>query len=270
MRERIGNVRKKREEEGCRICISMFSKLYRKISNFFRIPFTFKNWTHVMWYVLSFYLTKGSRSTGFVLLRDGQRLKIRLSNNLDVSSVIEVYNRKEYSPSFISKPVGGKVIDVGASIGDFTICAASLWRASRVFAYEPNLSAYELLKENIGYNKLNDKVVTFPLAVSDQRGQIRVGEHAYNSVSIKDIFVDNEIECCDVLKMDIEGAEYVAFFNTPIEILKRINAIVMECHVYNKDQDPDKLKDYLAGAGFDVITTGINAHKICYLYARRK
>ncbi len=247
----------------------MFSKVLRKILNFIRIPFTFKNWGHVIVYVLSIYLSTNSRQgTGLVILKGGQKLRIRLKHLYDIGSIIETCQRKVYCPSTFRMPDKATIVDVGASIGDFSVCCASSFRCAKVFSYEPDKDAFELLKENISLNLLEDRVKPYPLAVSGVSGKITIGREFFDATSIEEIFTKNKIGSCDFLKMDIEGAEYDVLLKTPKEILKRINTIAMECHIYDRGENLNRLRTYLIETGFDVTTTKVTAHNVCYLYAR--
>lgn len=245
----------------------MLLKILRKLHNFFLLPLTFKNWLRVVLYILS----PVKPETGLAVLRNGQRLRLRLTNTLDIGSVIETYKRKVYTPSFFKIPENPVIIDIGASIGDFSVYCAYTFKNAEVFSYEPTPEAFKLVNENIRLNNLEDNIKVFPLAVSGTKKKISIGAELYESASIEDIFKYNKIDRCDLLKMDIEGGEYETLLNTRKEVLKKINKIAMECHIFGTVKDLSKLKDYLIKTGsFEVITTPINIHNICYLYAIRK
>ena len=249
----------------------MFSKLIRKFNNFIHIPLTFRNWPRVILYVASILLRGNAyrNSIGTVILRNGQSLKIRLANTLDLGSVMETNQRKVYTPPFIQIPENAKIIDVGASIGDFSIFCATYYKNAAVFCYEPMSEAFELLLENVRSNKLEGHIKPYNLAVSDKEGTIKFGDVIYKAISFRQIFEQNKIDKCDLLKMDIEGAEYTVLLNCPADVLKTINAITMECHYFDTNNDLDNLVRYLSETGFNVKTTSMNVHKICYLYATR-
>ena len=48
--------------------------------------------------------------------------------------------------------------------------------------------------------------------------------------TLDDIFFENNVECCDLLKMDCEGAEYEIILSASMETLKKISQIIMEYH----------------------------------------
>lgn len=249
----------------------MFSKLARKFSNFLRIPLVVKNWIQVMGYVLSAYMPVSipKKNAGIVILRKGAKFKVRLENNWDLGSIIETHQRKVYTPDIIKIPDNATIVDIGASIGDFSVFCAVSFKNAQCFCFEPTQNAFELCENNILLNNLTDKIRAYKLAVSDKGGKIIIGEGAYDSVTVEDIFLKHQINKCDLLKMDIEGAEYKALLNTPVNILRRINALAMECHIFDNGENLRSLRGHFENAGFNVTTTKITAHNVCYLYATR-
>lgn len=57
--------------------------------------------------------------------------------------------------------------DIGANVGSYTVYAGK--RCRRVIAFEPEAQNFAVLNRNIALNKLQDKVVAFPFALSDER-----------------------------------------------------------------------------------------------------
>jgi hypothetical protein len=249
----------------------MFSKLIRKVSNFLMVPFIFKNWIQVIGYVLSVYIPIPAlkKNTGVVTLRKGTKFKIRLINALDLGSIIETHQKKVYTPKIFNIPDNAKIVDIGSSIGDFSVFCSFSFKNAKCFCFEPIHNAFEICKENIILNKLDNKINAYRLAVSDKNGEIAIGGDICDSVTLEEIFKEIQIDRCDLLKIDIEGAEYNALLCTPMNILYRINAIAMECHIYDNSENLYSLRDYLINAGFNVIITKIACHNVCYLYAMR-
>jgi FkbM family methyltransferase len=56
------------------------------------------------------------------------------------------------------------VIDIGAAIGEFTLLAALQASKGRVFAYEPFSGSFDLLRDNLSLNSI-DNVTIHKLAV---------------------------------------------------------------------------------------------------------
>jgi FkbM family methyltransferase len=62
--------------------------------------------------------------------------------------------------------IGSTLVDIGANVGMYTVYAAVL-RKMKVFAFEPESQNYALLNANIEANGISDRVLAFPLAMSD-------------------------------------------------------------------------------------------------------
>ena len=62
-----------------------------------------------------------------------------------------------------------------------------------------------------------------------------------DSISLQKIFDDNNIEHCNFLKLDCEGAEYEIIKNLPIAYLEKIDKIIIEYH--SADSYPELLNE---------------------------
>lgn len=137
------------------------------------------------------------------------------------------------------------VIDLGAHIGLFSLYCAP--KCQKVYAYEPHYENFDLAVKNLKGVKnvsLSKNAVwskTGEIAsLSDEGAQTgshfitpeTTGDSRFNvkTISPEDIFTENNIEFCDLLKVDIEGAEYAALLNTPNFIFKKIKSICLEFH----------------------------------------
>lgn len=124
--------------------------------------------------------------------------------------------------------------------------------------------------------ELNDlkQVVVIPTAVgaaTRQATMFRRGPEAMNTlfthdalgsrfgalaevdvVTIDDLFVSSDVERCDLLKLDCEGAEYEVLGGASRDTVNRVGAIVAEYHVGLNDGEPEWLASLLRAAGFDV------------------
>ena len=197
------------------------------------------------------------------IFRNG--LTIYTNEGVDSSTVAVVFLKNEYGVSHKTDTI----IDIGANIGVYSLISAKKYK-SKVYAYEPMPQSFSLLKKNIELNKLQSKVKYHKLAVAktnEKRRFYNTGSSPFNSLytkgkdyvevectTLKDIFKDNNIKTCDILKIDCEGAEYEILYNTPDSILAKIKEIRMEYHKIEggeKDNVND-LKKYLQDKGFSV------------------
>ena len=138
---------------------------------------------------------------------------------------------------------GDNVVDLGANIGYFTLIFAKLVGPSgKVFAFEPDPRNLALLKKNIECNNYKN-VIIVPKAVSNvnEKCTLYVGQKTFGqnriykpektktqkfvpidseTVRLDDFFkANNLLDKISFIKMDIEGAEFLAL-NGMKEILK--------------------------------------------------
>ena len=91
------------------------------------------------------------------------------------------------------------------------------------------------------------------------------------SSTLADVFTRLDIEFCDLMKLDCEGAEFDILFNTSIELLGKIDHIVMEYHDHLTEHNHTELMSFLEGQGFQVDAYPNRVHNyIGYLRAARK
>ena len=166
----------------------------------------------------------------------------------------EVVRDDTYFQGFLTIEPGDIVVDIGAYIGPFSIYAASL--GGKVYAYEPCLENFELLKKNIELNKAD--VAAFRNGVMGKSGKMElciregynygasnfyhpewVNRQTVQCITLQDIMKDDNLEHIDFLKMDCEGAEVEILENFPLE---KINKISLEYHGNN---NRDKILEIL-------------------------
>jgi FkbM family methyltransferase len=133
----------------------------------------------------------------------------------------------EKQQQFIKHIRAGDVIyDIGAHVGFYTLLSSQLTgSAGRVIAFEPYPPNIHFLNEHIKLNQLIN-VTLIPKAVSDRMGQttFEVAESTsmghlsnetssattivVNTVALDQFIIEAQLPLPDVLKVDIEGAEF--------------------------------------------------------------
>mgnify|MGYP000962171402 CR=1 FL=1 len=194
-------------------------------------------------------------------------IRIKTNEGVDAATIAVIFIKKDYgkiNDNYI-------VIDIGANIGVFSVYAVAVSKDTKVYAYEPYAKSYELLLENIKINKFENSIVPFKLGVGAHKVKRKLflaSSSPFHSlysdkkekyieiecITLKDIFINNKINYCNLLKMDCEGSEFEILYNTPKEYLSKIKEIRLEYH--NQEKDKYNIKDltkFLVNNGFKVI-----------------
>jgi FkbM family methyltransferase len=222
----------------------------------------------------------------------GENVAFVVRSAMDVWSVKEAYLDRFYERFGAAIEDDWVIIDIGGGIGEFTLRAAKGYPGNKVFVFEPFRESYNLLKTNLEINQISN-VETYELAVwSDQGylmldasagepsqfisveprpgGQISTDQPIVRAITLVDAFNQTGIDHCDLLKIDCEGAEYPILFSTPVDILKKIDRIILEYHDHGSHTHTD-LEKYLSERGYRVRVTPNSVHTyLGYLYAQRE
>jgi len=86
---------------------------------------------------------------------------------------------------------------------------------------------------------------------------------AVTCISLENIFVDHDITICNFLKMDIEGAEYRVLFDLPRSVFEKIQRIVLEYHLFEKNDNEQliRLKQMLTELGYNLTEKKYDAFR---------
>ena len=189
----------------------------------------------------------------------------------------ELYDLKTFWQIFVHRcykvhSTERTIIDAGANIGLFTLYAARNAPSAKIWAIEPFPSTYNRLVEAVTEHGLRGRVecLDFALCGSDEpRSMKNATKHpsqmqrlapkdAPGAISVKARTLPAIIERVgskiDLLKMDIEGAEYEVLLNTGFDDLRKIQRIVLEYHGDVRSYTREQLFTYLDDAGFDILS----------------
>jgi FkbM family methyltransferase len=217
--------------------------------------------------VLAFRKQEQLGETLEVPFLDGRRLQLR-SGTADFFIFREVFLRDEYALDDRG-PGLDTVIDLGANVGFFSFRVAPL--AKRVIGYEASEENFRQLQWNLADC---GQVESVHEAVAREAGSLRLyspsgdGSHAQRSMygdgqdyedvpatTLDALFERHDVQHCDFMKIDVEGAEYDILFGASAETLGAIGRIHGEYHNLGPDRpghDIDGLSDFLGEHGFDV------------------
>jgi FkbM family methyltransferase len=176
----------------------------------------------------------------------------------------EIFMRQTYF--FRAESDSPLIVDCGANIGIATLYFKTLYPRSIVEAFEPDPSAFAVLKENIACNAL-EGVRLHQCALWDSEGEVdfyvdklsegrlsmsvfsgRIGEHETRiTVRARPLAAFLGDRTVDFLKIDVEGSEERLLGNLVDEgKLKNVRQMAIEYHPFHLDRDRPHLSRLLA------------------------
>ncbi len=166
------------------------------------------------------------------------------------------------------------VIDLGACLGEFVNELGSHYPIKKAILVEPNITNYNKIEPKENYLLLNkvvsstaEQVVSFVEDIdSPYNGSVIFNyfsnsrEYLLETISLKSLIelmnVDGEI---DILKIDIEGAEYDVLLNASDADLRKFKQITVEFHDFVDGRfrlENKAIEARLISLGFDVLKKG--------------
>lgn len=208
--------------------------------------------------LIYFYILSKPLPEKVIELRNGSRLYLS-SYPQDLITVVVVFCKREYG----EMPKDGNVIDIGANIGAFSLYAM-FNGAGKVFSFEPNKEAFEILTKNIKENGLGDSIIPNNLAVSGKDNEtVRISIYSnpnnvvnndnnvddktveVKTISLQTIIESNNLDDVGLIKMDCEGAEYEIVEAAKDDTYGKIKNIRFEYH-----NGTERLTKHLDNYGF--------------------
>jgi len=162
-------------------------------------------------------------------------------------------------------------VDVGAHLGYFTCIAGKICTRGKVFGFEVDKHAFNLLEKNIRYNNLSN-VEIFNYGVSNKDGFVRIPKISSpdpalsiindkkngDYLSVKAISLDEFFKNKDkpnVVKIDVEGAELLVLKGMK-SLLKKANLVLfLELHgnkLNSFNTDSEEIITFLNRLGYSV------------------
>ncbi len=197
-------------------------------------------------------------------LRGGQALT--LDSWEDLTTAWVVFFGEEYRVPHDCRTI----VDAGANIGAFSLLAARDAPGARIVALEPFPSTRARLEETVRRNALEGRVACRPWALGradaprhmddadgiagHSRSLATEGSPTQGvlveAITLATLWEREGLDRVDLLKIDIEGSEYELIAETPSEILRRSDRIVIE---YHPGGSKAALFSSLRSAGFELV-----------------
>lgn len=189
------------------------------------------------------------------------------TNTNDKDVITSIIHTDEYRLRDINLQPDDIVIDIGSHIGGLSIFVAKIYGV-RVYSFEPLPENVVIQHTNIYLHDLSHLIDLFPLAVSSSTysdydiyyskdvhhqyignaSPLNINKHRkVQAISLSDIFYNNHIKGCKLLKIDCEGEEWNVISYADDGILDRIDYISIEVH-----QDVDRFINIIVKYFIDV------------------
>ncbi len=153
------------------------------------------------------------------------------------------------------------IFDCGANIGVSVLYFKALYPESTIIAFEPNPNLFALLKKNVEVNHLKEVYIhqvalsatneEISFFINDNMGSFLSSKFQHrggnNEIKVKAEQLSGSIKKhpnIDLLKMDIEGAEYEVIQElNEKKLLGTVHKFIVEYH-YFKDRDQGKIETF--------------------------
>lgn len=182
--------------------------------------------------------------------------------------------------------LGDTVIDVGAHLGLFSVCA---WQCTgkkgKVYAFEPTPTTHRLLRQTIHINQADDYIHPVQAAVAEKKGTVTfyLGEGDINvsnsiilypernrqgyevpMIALDEFVKERGIDKVDFMKIDAEGAELRVLYGAR-NILERNKPVcILGMHTKSIQKFGDSVEaiwNFIADCGYRVEFEGAQMSK---------
>ncbi len=180
------------------------------------------------------------------------------------------------------------VIDVGASIGLYTLYLSSFVRKGKIIAIEPASLPRKYLRMNVELNDLSNVVIDSH-AVAPRSGLLKLYVTKYwattsamrsyasymskiikvetvNAVTLDELLSSYGLDYVDLIKLDIEGYEDDVIRSSEVIRERKVRRLVVEVH--KNVVDPSNVLNYLGSIGYEVILHDVGLENQVFIYAR--
>lgn len=198
------------------------------------------------------------------ILVNHQLISLSFPNEPGVwSAFVEIFLEDGYCLGRLSKLPIRNIVDIGANIGFFSVCARHYFPTAAITAYEPN----HYLEEYLSHHLQQTHVAYHMEAVGLHAGTISLQFSGNDSImttvkedenaSIRQTSFSEVLRnaggTIDLLKLDCEGAEWQILEDH--SSMEHVKWIVMEYHLFGKEGATENdMKDLLQKHGFNIIS----------------
>lgn len=216
-------------------------------------------------------------SLGGIVHKQNGIFKVKINNIeflLSTKESVEVIYKEPEFINYIKNCDFEHFIDIGAYKGFYSILAAKASEDARITSFEMSDENAEILKNNIELNKLTNRIKLEKKAVWNENSRIgaktdKKGRSEINSAKeqrVKTVSLNTYIKRrkVDLIKIDVEGAEYRVIKGADEIIKKNKPRILLELHknerIENFNHSPNDVIEMIEGLGYEskILNKGIN------------
>lgn len=243
---------------------------------------------------------RGGQSKKMKIRLEGPRgvLRFEAFSPVEHHRIANYGDEREFLNFFLSQLIPQDVVfDIGASVGLFSIHAASLLEQGKVIAFEPDFETLERLKFNVKLNKQLTNIHYISWAVSDTQSEATLytdgasgcaptlkkqlgrsnapkGEIKIKTNTLDNALLTGELPLPTALKIDIEGAEILCIKGAHRllkgEFGRKPRLIFLEAHpdfLTSFNSNIEEVDDIIKKNGYASIWTRERDNQIhsCYL-----
>jgi FkbM family methyltransferase len=244
-----------------------------RIEKFRALTATVENWPLAALDKLGFVRTCRYR------LRSGYDMECR-PQSTDINEVVAIASGIEYPPAYLRLADRDSIVDLGANIGSFAVYLDAINRGKEYsgLAVEPLGANFQLLTRNLERNRLTSRFRAVNAAVGGHDGWGSLeGIDRYDSAYLTDnrsgdvrvcklssLCRELAISRIDLLKMDIEGAEYLVLESDRAFLIESVDRILLEYHELSDDRNLAYIRRLLeSDFVLDVVHSGTRTGVVC-------
>ena len=191
-----------------------------------------------------------------------------LESNFIGHQMAEVYKDRVYAP-YLEGKKDLTIIDIGANVGVVSYYFSQF--AKQVFSLEPSKEHFEVLTAMLAFNKITN-VKPINKAIFMKSGKFPFGGPNDNKtmrslhmstwqdnkpledvdcITLEDLFRDEKIEHCDLMKLDVEGSEYEILGSPSFKLVApKIDVVIGESHKW-AGRNENQLRESFKNNGFE-------------------
>lgn len=267
-------------------------RFWRKISYYLvsilRLMIGVKNWGTLF----RIFLCRPFNGLRWLELRRNH-LRVAVTSKMEAWSVKESLLDRFYTRYSDPIQADWTIVDIGSSIGEFSVEAALQVPEGRVISFEPNPGSLNIMRQNLRENSIKN-VETHNIGIWKESGEITLeicpddpihgrsvesepsSDDSLKRTSIPVISLSEMMETIvqgkvDLLKLDTEGTEFEILMSQPADAFERIERLITEVHESQPEKTVESLSSFLKGLGYKTRRHENKVHDdLHYLYAWRE